>query len=202
MRLYVLRHGKTPWNKEKRFQGQTNIPLAEEGVSLARKIGEGMKDIQIDYCFSSPLARAVNTAVLVLGDRDIPVVADALIKEISFGELEGKCVLPGTDVDEEYMKKFYEDPFNCPPGKGGETFKELCDRAKRFTNKLIADPKYKDSSILISCHGACGRAILNAFSDTPEDFWLGRVPKNCAVSIIDIDENGTGKITELDHMYA
>ena len=48
MILYVIRHGETAWNKVRRLQGQTDIPLAEEGIRLARETGIGMKDIPID----------------------------------------------------------------------------------------------------------------------------------------------------------
>lgn len=59
MRLYIIRHGETEWNKVKRLQGQTDIPLAEEGIRLARETGEGMKNLPIDLVISSPLTRAV-----------------------------------------------------------------------------------------------------------------------------------------------
>ena len=55
MILYVIRHGETAWNKVRRLQGQTDIPLAEEGIRLARETGIGMKDIPIDLVISSPL---------------------------------------------------------------------------------------------------------------------------------------------------
>ena len=48
MRLYIIRHGETQWNKVKRLQGQTDIPLAEEGIRLAKETGEGMRDLPMD----------------------------------------------------------------------------------------------------------------------------------------------------------
>ena len=72
MKLYILRHGETAWNTEKRMQGQTNIPLNENGISLAKKIGSHMRNVHFDYIFSSPLDRAVTTAKLITENRDIP----------------------------------------------------------------------------------------------------------------------------------
>ena len=51
MKLYILRHGQTLWNTQKRMQGQTDILLNEEGIRLAEETGRGMKDIDIDmFC--------------------------------------------------------------------------------------------------------------------------------------------------------
>ena len=58
MLLYVLRHGITQWNKLKKVQGAVDIPLAPEGIKLAKKTGEALKDIHFDICFTSPLTRA------------------------------------------------------------------------------------------------------------------------------------------------
>ena len=86
MRLYIIRHGETQWNKVKRLQGQTDIPLAEEGIRLARETGEGMKELPIDLVISSPLTRAVQTAQLLTEGRDVPILTDERIIEISFGQ--------------------------------------------------------------------------------------------------------------------
>ena len=80
IRIYIIRHGITEWNELKRLQGQTDIPLAEEGRALARLTGRGMKNVHLDRCFCSPLFRARETAQLVLGERDVPVIIDPRIR--------------------------------------------------------------------------------------------------------------------------
>ena len=89
MLIYVLRHGITQWNKLKKVQGAMDIPLAPEGIELAKRTGEALKDVPFDICFTSPLARARQTAHYVLGNRQIPVIEDKRIQEIDFGVLEG-----------------------------------------------------------------------------------------------------------------
>ena len=89
MLLYVVRHGVTAWNRLRKVQGRADIPLAEEGVRLAEKTGEALRNVPFDLCFSSPLKRAVQTAEYILGDRKIPVITDERIQEIDFGVLEG-----------------------------------------------------------------------------------------------------------------
>ena len=89
MKLYIIRHGETPWNAEERLQGQTDIPLNENGIRLAKITGEALKDVPFDFAISSPLKRARQTAELVLAGRQIPVLEDARIEELSFGSWEG-----------------------------------------------------------------------------------------------------------------
>lgn len=73
MMLYIVRHGETDWNRLRRVQGHTDIPLNDYGRHLARETAEGMKDIQIDLAYTSPLRRAEETAEIILGSREIPL---------------------------------------------------------------------------------------------------------------------------------
>lgn len=72
MRIFILRHGETEWNKLRRLQGSTNIPLDENGLRLASMVGDVMKEqnLAFDACVSSPLVRARRTAELVLKPED------------------------------------------------------------------------------------------------------------------------------------
>lgn len=89
MLLYIVRHGETDWNKAGKVQGRTDIPLNERGRYLAEATAEGMKDVRIDFCYTSPLIRAKETAQIILGEREIPLVEEKRIEEICFGKCEG-----------------------------------------------------------------------------------------------------------------
>ena len=90
MEIYIVRHGETVWNKKKLLQGRTDIELSDKGRELARITGENLRDTHFDMVFSSPLKRAYETASLIVGDRDIPIVKNDLIKEMCFGNWEGQ----------------------------------------------------------------------------------------------------------------
>ena len=92
MKLYLVRHGETDWNKVKRIQGQVDIPLNQFGKRLAEETAEGLRDIPFDLCISSPLSRAHETARIILYGKDIPIIKDARIEEMAFGEYEGNAV--------------------------------------------------------------------------------------------------------------
>lgn len=68
MKLYLVRHGQTDWNKEKRLQGQEDIPLNDFGRHLAKETGVGLRNVRFNLCFSSDLKRALETASLILDE--------------------------------------------------------------------------------------------------------------------------------------
>lgn len=191
MRLYILRHGETDWNKELRLQGQTDIQLNEKGRRLARLTAQGVKDIPFDLAITSPLSRARETAVLVLGGREIPVICDERIMEIGFGVMEGGQVrnAEGVIIDPSFYNFFY-DPSNYEPQEGGESIKALCARTGEFLDELKRKTEWMNKTILISTHGAAMRSMLsNMMNSGLKDFWGNGVPRNCAVSIADLVDN-------------
>lgn len=200
MRLYIIRHGETQWNKEKRFQGQTDIPLADKGIELAKKTAIGMKDIHLDYIISSPLTRAIQTAQLVAGNRGISIQTDERIQEISFGDWEGKSSAPGGEIPDEYLKTFYTTPLKCQRPPHGETFQDVCARTKSFMEELMRKSQYEDASILISTHGAASRCLIHSLYEDTDDIWRGCIPPNCAVSIIEC-KDGVAKLTKQDLLF-
>ena len=89
MKIYLIRHGETDWNLEQRLQGATDIPLNENGLELARETAQGLKEVPFDLIYTSPLKRAKQTAEILRGERDIPLIEEPRIREICFGIYEG-----------------------------------------------------------------------------------------------------------------
>lgn len=202
MRLYIIRHGETPWNTELRLQGQTDIPLNQNGKALAEKVASGMQGISIDFVFSSPLIRAYETAELVLGKRNVPICTDERIREIGFGAMEGRRFERNTDesVCKEYYC-FFHAPDRYVPAEGGETLDSLLFRTNEFLEDIKKRKEFAGKNILVSTHGAASRALLaNVTHAERKDFWGTGVPKNCAVSIVEL-ENNEWKVKELDRLY-
>ena len=183
MKLYLVRHGETDWNKERRIQGQADIPLNEFGRRLAKKTGEGLKDISFAVCFSSPLERAVETAKNILLGQDVPVITDDRIEEMAFGEWEGKCCSKeGWELPERFQA-FFNDPVHYEPAEGGENFLEVRTRTGMFLEWLKGQEQYADKNVLITTHGAALSGMLNYIKGKPlSDYWGWGVHKNCAVT--------------------
>lgn len=202
IRLYLIRHGETPWNKMRRLQGQADIELNEFGRHLARETAAGLKDIPFAAVYTSPLKRARETAELVSGGL-APVYEDDRITEMGFGIYEGKCVSDtGWDIPDPGFRKFFDDPENYFPPEGGESFTDVLNRESGFLKEICAKKEYDGKNILVSTHGAalCGLLNILMMEKPLACYWDGKVHKNCAVSIAEADENGF-HILQLNHVY-
>ena len=143
MKLYLVRHGETDWNIERRLQGQVDIPLNEFGKSLAVKTGKGLENIQFDICFTSPLKRAKETAELILFGKDTLIVDDVRIIEMAFADWEGKhCSKERWEVPDSFQK-FFDDPANFEPAPKGESFAQVKARTGEFLQWLYNKKEYE-----------------------------------------------------------
>jgi probable phosphoglycerate mutase len=192
MKIYMIRHGETPWNKQKRFQGQIDIPLNDYGREIAAVTRDAMPRVPYDRVFSSPLVRAKETADILLRGRDnITVEVDDRLKEFSFGSYEGTLIADVANNPEHplYDCLWHPELYKAPAG--AENFSDLVDRARQFiTDRLLplqADPTCHN--VLITAHGAFNRAVVVAIGGKDiADFWT--IPYyNCAVTILDLTDD-------------
>ena len=201
MKLYIIRHGETVWNTEGRLQGRADIELNENGIRIARVTARGMADIPFDLAITSPLKRARQTAELVLDDRNVPILEDARLEEITFGEWEGLCCRRDNyQIPSKDFQDFFMNPFKYQPPVGGETIRQVLDRTGEFYQELIHNPEYQEKTILIAAHGCSCRALLNQIYENKEDFWRGHVPPNCGVSIVEVKDGKSTLVAE-DKIY-
>lgn len=129
MRLLLIRHGETPWNREKRVQGcRSDTELSQRGREQAEKIALLLRKQRVDALYSSPLKRAVDTAKVIAQACGLEVQVASDLREIDAGELEGLSQEELRKRYEEFWKEWREsDPsFPLP---GGESLEGLQRRA-------------------------------------------------------------------------
>lgn len=105
--IYVVRHGQAEFN-EKGIIGGTLEPnlLTAKGENQAEKLANKLKNIQFDKIYSSDLRRAKQTAEIIAKSKDLPVITTTLVRERSWGSLQGKKF---TDAQKGYTQKFSEE---------------------------------------------------------------------------------------------
>ncbi|MCR5665798.1 MAG: histidine phosphatase family protein [Eubacterium sp.] len=188
MRLYLMRHGETNWNKEGRIQGSADIELNENGIALAYQTLEGIEKagIHFDHIYSSPYVRAYKTAE-ILSKGVIPIETDNRVKEMDFGSYEGVPLAEIASKPEyKNMHNFFIDPDHFVPEEGMESYEDSFKRIDEFYHeKLLADiDQY--NHVLIVCHGAIIRSFIAYLCHKSiGDLWNMKQP-NCALNIFDI----------------
>lgn len=130
--LTLIRHAVTEWNTSGRFQGHTDIPLSETGLTQVKALTRRMaKAKDIDLVVSSPLCRASRTAQLALPDHELTF--DERLKELNFGVFEGRTL--AENMMHEAWDWWFEDPFKrCAPN--GESYEQLRERAVEWMYAL------------------------------------------------------------------
>lgn len=201
MKIYIVRHGQTDWNKARRIQGQVDIPLNEFGRHLARETARGLRDVRFDACFTSPLSRAKETAQIILAGRDVPVIDEPRLEEMSFGVYEGKCCAGDNWELPENFHRFFDGPDRYEAPEGGESFGQVRDRTGAFLEELACRPEYADGQILLATHGAALAGLLCYIRRAPlADYWGVGVHKNCAVTEVEA-KDGSFRILSENVVY-
>lgn len=169
--LYIMRHGSTDWNVLHRLQGHTDIPLNAEGRRMAEEASKAYRKVPLDFCFSSPLIRARETAEIVLRGRGIPVLTDDRLREMSFGDYEGTGY--GFEPGGSPINVIFTNPEQYTVSVGGaETFDELFARTGEFLQEVINPLIERGKDILIVGHGAMNLSIIGRIRNIPlKDFW-------------------------------
>ena len=178
-KLLLIRHGKTDWNIEVRFQGLTDIPLNDYGHQQAAKTAARLKNWREAKVYSSPLKRAMQTAEAIAGSPVIPL--DGLT-EISFGDWEGAHVSEIRKKDKKALDDWHRDGFfSIPPN--AEPWEQIYKRVSEAVDVCIAG---EDERIIIVAHGGILRAAMVHLAKLdPHSVWRLAV-YNCSITGIDI----------------
>ena len=201
--MYIIRHGQTPWNAYKCLQGRSDVDLNENGIYLAELTGKALRDVTVDMAFTSPLIRAKHTAQCILAGREVPIIEDERLIEISFGIYEGCCYAEeNRQVPQQWIENFFHAPQDYVAAPGGESLDDVEKRTRDFMEDICSRKELQDKTILVSTHGCALRGLLNSIRESNrEDYWHGGVSKNCAVSIVTCNRGEKPVLVEENHIY-
>jgi len=184
LNIYLVRHGETEWNIEKRLQGWKDSNLTQKGIEDAEALHDHLIAIEFDSVYSSTSRRAFKTAEVILGERKLKITADENLREIYLGDWEGKTTY---EIEQLYPNEYYNF-WNAPSlyiRKNSETFIQVQERALKTINKIIDEKK--SGNILIVTHGITLKMIMNYFEkQSLENLWETPYIQNTSVSLIQI----------------
>lgn len=179
MRIIAVRHGQTNWNKERRFQGQNDIPLNETGREQILVTADFLKNETLEAVYSSDLVRAKDTAAAIAAQHELRPIEDERLRETHMGVWEG---LEFNEVYAKYREEFeawYGNEYGVIPG--GEGIKEVEKRVMDF----VADIQDEhEDTIVIATHGGVIKILL-AQALGPEYIW-DKVVDYASVTILKI----------------
>ena len=199
-RIVLWRHGRTAWNAERRFQGQSDIELDDEGRAQAQRAASLLVHLTPSRIISSDLSRAFATAQALATLTDLDVITDERLRETFAGEWEGlrRPELLATYGDA--VAQWASDS-HARPG-GGETRIEVAERMVEAINHYVNELP-PQGTLVVATHGGSARAAIGALLELPAQNWacLG-VLSNCAWSILTENTTGHGPAWRLQEYNA
>ncbi|MBY5358914.1 histidine phosphatase family protein [Rhizobium leguminosarum] len=186
MLIYVIRHGQTAWNAERRLQGQKDIPMNATGLEQARQNGIALAGIlgdtidQFDFV-ASPLQRTRATMEIMRTAMGLPPLAyrtDPRLVEISFGDWEGSTLKELKATQRERVAERNASKWDfIPPGDDAESYEILSWRTGSWLNSV-------DRPTVCVTHGGVIRTLFQAIADQPKSTAAeGAIPQDRIIRI-------------------
>lgn len=186
IKLFLIRHGQTLWNKEGRYQGDMDIGLTRVGFRQARLAAKYLSKVDFSNIYSSSLRRAIDTANIINKTRNLKIIARENLKEINFGKWEGMKFDQINMMFHDDYQNWLADPYNnCPTG--GESFKQVKERAAAEIDNIVNENE-DGSSVAVVTHGGVILSLLVHWLQIPICRWKSIIQRQGAINIVVIDK--------------
>jgi len=178
--LHFVRHGETPYNAERRIQGQMHdVPLSDRGREQAREIADELARIaKPELIISSDLLRAMQTAEIIAERLALPVTPEPALRERHFGIAQGQLYADVAELVQEWWKRH---DYRID---GGETNREMYARVAAYLGRLRAGPPARE--LVLVAHGGTVNMALACLAGIPLDEMEWERLENCAIRTVTV----------------
>lgn len=196
VKLFLIRHGQTDGNVRGQYIGSLDIDMTEEGISQAKSAKNYLSNVNFSNIYSSPLKRAVNTAVIIAEGTGHKVRIMNDLRELDFGKWEG---LKFDEINSAYREDYQgwlDDPYNHPP-TGGESFDKLIARADKEIKRIVEENP-DGSSVAVVSHGGVILSLIVNWLKIPSGRWRSLIQRQAAINVVVID-NGFPYVSSINY---
>ena len=162
--LWLIRHGETDWNLERRIQGNSDVPLNATGEAQSRRLGERLVALAVDSIVASDLQRSRRTAEIAFPKKSI--VTDARLREIDMGRFEGRPWDELSDEERALQARWFAGPYHLPVPDG-----ESNDDLRRRVGSWMADLPATGRVLAVTHGGTIASALQRVLGRPPARSW-------------------------------
>lgn len=159
-KLYLIRHGETLWNVERRMQGHMDSPLSALGEQQALWLSYALKDVSFEAMYASTSGRTLQTAQIIKGDRDLVIQSSDEWREMNLGDWEGRISDDIEQLDPDNFHAFWHNPEAYRPARG-ESYADLQARVTLALEQLLA--AHEGQTIALVSHTVTLKVIMAYF---------------------------------------
>jgi len=155
--VYIIRHGETALNVIQAFQGHTDSALTPKGIQQAKEHADTLQSYKLKQIICSDLPRAIHTASIISEILNIPMHADAQLREVYFGFWDG---IADVDIEQQYPELWKDRASNKWQFNGydGESYEQAHKRAQTWLSN-----NYKPDTLIV-CHRTFGKILRGAYA--------------------------------------
>lgn len=188
-RLLLTRHGQTEWHHDNRYAGRTDVELTETGRKEAQALARRAREEAPALVVCSPLRRAFDTASVAAEACGVELEVDDRLREIDFGEWEGRTLDEVRETDPVSVEQFEYKPDKTPFPQG-EPLSDAAERALEVLYEL--HERFKDQTVLVVAHKTLIRLSLCSLLGIPAEQYRKRFPNLSNVAIQEVRLGETG----------
>jgi broad specificity phosphatase PhoE len=158
-RVFLVRHGATALTAEDRFAGSTDVPLSDDGRRQVASLAERLKGETLDAIYASPMARTMETALILGAPHALAPIGAPELREIDYGRWEG---LSRTEVETRFQAEYAiweEDPFTIAPADG-ESGLNVLNRALPMMRQIVE--RHRHRSVMVISHKGTNRLLISS----------------------------------------
>jgi 2,3-bisphosphoglycerate-dependent phosphoglycerate mutase len=200
--LVLVRHGQSEWNLKNLFTGWKDPGLTEKGVAEAKRAGEQLRDLKLEFdvAYTSVLSRAQKTLDLILhelGQTGLETIRDQALNERDYGDLTGMNKDEARQQFGEEQVHIWRRSFDVPP-PGGESLKMTAERVLPYYRKEILPRVLQGDRTIVAAHGNSLRSLIMELENLSPEEILKRELGTGTPVIYRLDEDG--KVTSVEDL--
>ena len=186
LQVYLVRHGETQWNAERRIQGQSDSPLTEKGVQQAWQVAERARTLGITHVITSDLGRTQQTARIIADACGCDVMLEPRLRELDMGVLEKRHIDTLTETEEGWRRTLVNgtEDGRIPEG---ESMQELSVRMHAALAECLKLPA--GSRPLLVSHGIALGCLVSTILGLPAHAERRLRLRNCSISRVDYQQS-------------
>ena len=186
LQVYLVRHGETLWNAERRIQGQSDSPLTDKGETQARQVAERAKALGITHIITSDLGRTRRTAEIIADICGCDVTLEPRLRELNMGVLERRPLDSLTEEEEGWRRQLVNGTADGRIPEG-ESMQELSERMHAALAACLELPE--GSRPLLVSHGMALGCLVSTILGLPAYAERRLRLRNCSISRIDYQQS-------------
>jgi alpha-ribazole phosphatase len=199
MTLWLVRHGQTDWNAQKRYQGHSDIPLNATGEAQAQQIAERLASERLHAIISSDLRRTVQTADAITSHHNLAVQLEPRLRESNFGVFEGLRYKDVIDQHKAMAETWFTDPENPP--EGGEKLSEVVARVSIAIATLISQFVSNKRLLLVGHDGSLRLLLCHLLEMPMTQYWRFNLDP-CSLTRVNVYPGGAilVRLNDVSHL--